>query len=189
MKVLIFLLCAGGSSLLGRSQPINEQVAFLEEMRIALLDVKQAVSSQSLDLSLLEEKLNKLEKLSTHASLEQRLSVLENHQEQLTSDLKILSQHAKELTATIGELSQQLHVFDARLHKESERFNEVSRLRNTIHSLTKSLEPANKIHLVRAGDSLEKIARLYQISVEELKKSNGLTHNKILIGQELQIPK
>ncbi len=189
MNGLFFLLCTGSISLFGRSQPINEQIAFLEEMRIALLDVKQAVSSQKLDISLLEEKLNKLEKPSIHASLEQRISTLEKHQEQFISDLKHLTQHAKELTTTIAQLSQQLHAFDAHLHKESERFNEVSRLRSTIHSLTKAIESGNKTHLVRAGDTLEKIARLYQISIEELKKSNGLTYNKILIGQELKIPK
>ena len=43
-------------------------------------------------------------------------------------------------------------------------------------------------YTVKAGDSLYSIAKKYGISVDELKKANGLTANTLTVGQELVIP-
>lgn len=42
-------------------------------------------------------------------------------------------------------------------------------------------------HKVEAGDSLWKLASQYQISVSELKHKNGLTSDKIMVGQVLKL--
>ena len=42
-------------------------------------------------------------------------------------------------------------------------------------------------HKVEAGDSLWKLASQYQVSVSELKHKNGLTSDKIMVGQVLKI--
>ena len=47
--------------------------------------------------------------------------------------------------------------------------------------------PSN-IYIVEKGDTLYSIASAYGISVEELKRLNGLTTNGIYIGQELIVP-
>ncbi len=47
---------------------------------------------------------------------------------------------------------------------------------------------SNNYYVVVKGDSLWKIANKYGISVEELKKTNGLNNNLINIGQVLLIP-
>ena len=50
---------------------------------------------------------------------------------------------------------------------------------------------SNKIpseYIVKAGDSLYKIAKEFGVSVDELKSVNNLTSNVILIGQVLKIP-
>lgn len=44
-----------------------------------------------------------------------------------------------------------------------------------------------KIHIVASGESLYTISKLYNISVEELKRINKLTSNKLQIGQALKI--
>lgn len=43
-------------------------------------------------------------------------------------------------------------------------------------------------YIVKSGDSLYSIAKKYGISVDELKKANGLTTNNLSIGQTLVIP-
>ncbi len=51
---------------------------------------------------------------------------------------------------------------------------------------TKEVIPSE--YVVKVGDSLYKIAREFNISVDELKSANNLTSNVILIGQILKIP-
>ena len=46
----------------------------------------------------------------------------------------------------------------------------------------------NGEYVVKAGDSLWKIAREFSVSVDELKKANNLNSNVIFIGQVLKIP-
>lgn len=46
----------------------------------------------------------------------------------------------------------------------------------------------NKTYIVKAGDSLWSIAKKFDVSVEELKKTNNLSSNLLSIGQKLNIP-
>ena len=45
-----------------------------------------------------------------------------------------------------------------------------------------------KVHRVRSGDTLSEIARRYGTTVSKLRSANGLTSNRLHIGQELRIP-
>lgn len=45
-----------------------------------------------------------------------------------------------------------------------------------------------KVHRVRSGDTLSEIARRYGTTVSKLCSANGLTSNRLRIGQELKIP-
>lgn len=175
------------------SEKSSEQIALFEEVRVALNDVRQALNTQKMDLALLEEKFSKLEKRpDTTSQVEARLASLERMQDRAISDLQSLSRHAKDTTGAMEELNRELASLEKKLNMESERLAEVANLRTTISSLTKAMSaPATqqaKTHRVKPGDSLEKIAREYQTSIEEIKHANGLKQNKILIGQELKIP-
>ncbi len=45
-----------------------------------------------------------------------------------------------------------------------------------------------KVHRVRSGDTLSEIARRYGTTVSKLRSANGLSSNRLRIGQELNIP-
>ena len=45
-----------------------------------------------------------------------------------------------------------------------------------------------KVYRVRSGDTLSEIARRYGTTVSKLRSANGLTSNRLRIGQELKIP-
>ena len=50
--------------------------------------------------------------------------------------------------------------------------------------------PKNSIYTVKTGDSLEKIARMYNIPIEKLREANNMKDNDVLYpGQEIVIPK
>ncbi|WP_167596152.1 glucosaminidase domain-containing protein [Leeuwenhoekiella sp. ZYFB001] len=50
-------------------------------------------------------------------------------------------------------------------------------------------EPSNavSIHTVKKGETLYSISRMYNLTVDELKKNNGLNNNTISIGQQLNV--
>ena len=54
--------------------------------------------------------------------------------------------------------------------------------------LSPEAPPAERVHLVSTGDSLSVLASRYGVSVAALKRVNGLTDNRIFIGQKLRIP-
>lgn len=51
-----------------------------------------------------------------------------------------------------------------------------------------STASSGKVHRVRSGDTLSEIARRYGTTVSKLRSANGLTSNRLRIGQELKIP-
>ncbi len=48
--------------------------------------------------------------------------------------------------------------------------------------------PSIEIYTVQAGDSLYKIARKFDTTIDELKRINGLNSNLLSVGQQLKIP-
>lgn len=55
-------------------------------------------------------------------------------------------------------------------------------------SETPNVALSGTVHTVGKGDSLWAIGKKYGVSVESLKKANGLTKDTVVIGQKLQIP-
>lgn len=53
---------------------------------------------------------------------------------------------------------------------------------------TTRLVAADRIHIVRKGDTLSELASTYGVTVRELKRRNGLASDLIKIGQRLRIP-
>jgi N-acetylmuramoyl-L-alanine amidase len=54
---------------------------------------------------------------------------------------------------------------------------------------SKSLRQANStFHLVSRGDSLSKISARYNVTINALKRANGLTRNTVYKGQKIKIP-
>lgn len=65
---------------------------------------------------------------------------------------------------------------------------EVISLNVTKNNDITDVKSTNKIHEVQKGDTLSKIASLYKISIDELKKWNGLNDDSVLkIGQKLYL--
>ena len=188
--LLLFSGCAQRMS--STSSAINHTA--LEEVRIALLDVRQAFSSQRMDIQLLEEKINKLNpsKSSNPRDLENRILTLEKQSQSILQDLQQLRAHANETSSSLVTYRNQINALDSLLKKQNNQLAEIVKLKSTLESISNAIDgsapSSEKTHTVRAGDSLEKIARRYNTSVNSLKQANRLKSNTILIGQELQIP-
>ncbi|MHB1225062.1 MAG: LysM peptidoglycan-binding domain-containing protein, partial [Gemmatimonadaceae bacterium] len=64
---------------------------------------------------------------------------------------------------------------------------EIRRRQATFDSIVALPPPPPEVHRVRPGESLYSLARLYNVTPEVLQAMNGLTTDRIRIGQELVV--
>ncbi len=163
----------------------------VDALRIELEDIKHVLHTTQVELSLLEEKGkkqgSKLIQESTNASLsalEKKISSVEKNVDKITADLRTLS-------TSLNQTLSQIQHLETHLSTHDEKFSEVSKLKTTLNSISKAITPVEalptKMYRVKAGDSLEKIARAYHTTAELLRKLNHLSSDKIVVGQNLRL--
>lgn len=135
--------------------------------------------------------------LKTHQGcFESRLNALEGGQKALISDLKQIRNHSME--------SQELFkVFKDKMISLEKNVDVLTKnleiLQSATHSLVDALKPSqgaglaleagrSSIYKVKAGDSLEKIARQNRTTIKVIKELNHLTKDTITVGQNLKLP-
>jgi LysM repeat protein len=190
----------------------------IEEMRIEIGDLKHALHTRDADVRLLEEKLKSFDQsvgslksqLGTNkngkqgdlafqlSTIEKKMAQIEKMQERMATDIKQLSLHANQTTAALSQFKEKCGQLEVDLSLQRERLGEVSKLKSTLSSLSQAInqnapsasavsESGKKIK-VKAGDSLEKIAKAHHTTARALKELNHLSSDQITIGQELKIP-
>lgn len=164
----------------------------LDEIRLELSDLKHELKSALVDLNLLDERVRKdaqkpqvpVQPSSTQiTALERRVANLEKLLEKAVNDLRSLNTSTTQALTKIQNIEKEISTHDQRL-------SEINQLKGTLTSISKAIgtaTPNEMTYRVKAGDSLEKIARNHKISVDDLKKLNQLQSDRILIGQELKI--
>jgi LysM repeat protein len=191
-KIALIFLCTpliwGCTSTLTALRGNNDHV--FEEMKTEIADLKHSLHGTEVELKLLEEKFESREMAIASpkgdiASLQRKIALLEKTIDKMNGDLKSLMSNANQTTASLSHYRDQIQEIDRKL-------GEVGKLRSTLSQLSKThaapeTSPRENTHLVKSGDTLEKIARKYQTTADALKKSNQLTSDKIVIGQELMI--
>ncbi|MBS0629546.1 MAG: LysM peptidoglycan-binding domain-containing protein [Verrucomicrobia bacterium] len=193
MKHWIYLILLAGCAPQMSTQTAATQDT-LDEIRVALLDVRQAYSSTKIDIENLEEKVADLKPntLMKVSSIEARINQLEKQLTNIQTDLHNLSTHLNQTTETLQQYRNQIAALDSQLKTHTGRLDEVSNLKTTLNSISQAINaqpaPTVQIHKVVSGESLDKIARQYSVTVDSLKRTNGLSSNTIMIGQELKIP-
>ncbi len=154
----------------------------LEDVRIALNDLRQAHHTQRMDLNLLTEDIDKLK--NKRGPSNERMADLEKAQQKIMTDLR-------NLNGTTNQIAQSLSVLERKIQEQDKRLGEVVKLKATLSSISKAIGTGGggNLYKVRSGDTLEKIARKHGTSIEAIKRANGLTSNTIISGQNLRIPK
>jgi LysM repeat protein len=189
MRLLILFFCF--------ALPLQASSPELDELRIAVDDLKYALKSTQVELNILDERVKKqssskpkedtsaLSLLTSQVnSLEKKVANLEKTLEKAANDLRSLSSTATAALTKIQGMEQDLS-------SQEKRIDEVVKLKGTLASISKAISarpaPDSKSYRVKAGDSLEKIARANHVSVEAIKKINHLSNDKIVVGQELRL--
>ena len=193
LTLLLGLSLSGcGSILSSRQNTSNRSDLSLDEVRLELADVRHELKSTQVELNLLDEQFKK-QTLSSFSkqgesgvTLDKKIANLEKLLEKAAVDLRNLSTHTNQALAKLTHLEQEVSLHEKRL-------DEVVRLKETLTSISHAIgdshpsSTSNTVYKVKAGDSLEKIARANKISVPALKNLNHLKSDKIVVGQELRV--
>lgn len=192
-KIALIFLCTpliwGCTSTLTALRGGNDHV--FEEMKTEIADLRHSLHGTEVELKLLEEKFESREMAAVSpkadvVSLQRKIALLEKTIDKMNGDLKSLMSNANQTTTSLSHYRDQIQEIDRKI-------GEVSKLRSTLSQIAKTnaapeTPTRESTYHVKPGDSLEKIARKYQTTADALKKSNQLTSDKIVIGQELTIP-
>jgi len=182
--IIICFLAAFGGILAGCA---TENIATKDELyRINTNTSEEIISIQDNIAHLRDEsgtiKHEMLKHQETLSGVEQRL---DNQGSDLGRRVSSLERQSKENQESIDE---KLDIILEEINKE----NKI--LRDRIYSLEKSLGKNEEYetgyyHMVKKGETLSKIASKYNISLQNIMKSNEISDsNKIKVGQKLFIP-
>ncbi|MCY3974301.1 MAG: LysM peptidoglycan-binding domain-containing protein [Simkaniaceae bacterium] len=112
--------------------------------------------------------------------LETTVKRLAEKQEKMVSDLRRLGAHANDTTTALSQYKEKIAYFEKMIGAQKEQIKHLL-------ALTERKQTANS-YTVRAGDSLEKIAKDKGTTVEAIKEKNGLSDDLIVVGQAIALP-
>ncbi len=215
MKKIVILLVLGSfwscSPLASTADEKQHQEELtLHEIQTNLDDLRHDLNRFQTELSISDDKMRYQEKCLSSLK-EQELKELKNlyHQlldrldkethalravesEQYTTNhtLNALAEHAKDTNSALVQYKKRCKELEKQIAKQQSAFQEVAKIRSYLEEM---IEESRKndphtVYRVKAGDSLEKIARTFHVSVESIKEVNGLSKDVIIVGQELKIP-
>lgn len=194
----------------------DQNAIALKEVKDHVDDLRHEVKNHEFELKTYEEKLQNLENIidslrqhsndtaqahktalqDSSSTLESKINSLETTAKGLVTDFKQFKNHANETTQTLTQHKQKILELEKILEIQNQNIDNMQvALRSLADVLQIKAGPApiqtssnGKTYKVQPGDSLEKIARKTQTNIQALKELNGLTHDRIIVGQTLKLP-
>lgn len=134
-------------------------------------------------------------------NLELKITSIESTIKGLVADLRQFKTHANDAAVALTQYKQKISELEKVVEQQNQNIDHLqAAMRSLMEALAVKESAASKanttisdaagsiIYRVKAGDSLEKIARYHQTTVSAIKELNGLTHDRIVIGQILKMP-
>ena len=177
----------------------SEQDVALQDIRAELEDVKHQLHGVSMDVNIIEDKVNNRdEEFSSFqdqmaagtqvqyrkmrgnlTDVESKLENLERFREGVQADFRQLKDNVNELTKALAKNQNALNVTE----------QNVGSIKSALETIMGVVQKGSATtYKVQSGDSLEKISRKHNTTVQVIKELNGLDGDLIVIGQELRLP-
>jgi len=190
-------------------QKINALSQTTRQIKTDIDDLRYQLNNYNVELDILEGKssgyqssLSKLyQQTQEEASNEQRMlkeqifaieknvSVLNNNLDIVLKDMRQLQGHANTTGTAITQYKGTISNLEKEIDRQDRQLNEMKdslKIMSTI--IEKKSYGKGLTYKVRSGDSLERIAKINDTTIEALKKANDLKGDLIFAGQELNIP-
>lgn len=173
------------------SYSISNQDAELAHLKQKIVNQESTLDSMHAEVSALIKAAKESQK-STGAQVDTKLKSMEKNIDKLVSDLKQFKKHANESADSFAEIQKKLAHQQEISSLQAQQIKELeSALRNIASALqtkTGVEKSASGEYRVKAGDSLEKIAKEHGTTIEAIRRENSLTKDTIYPGQKLHIP-
>ncbi|CDZ79829.1 autolysin [Candidatus Rubidus massiliensis] len=175
---------------------IDELRHELQNQEIEMKRFEEKLSNHDLTLdSMRQQLLDKTNTAKEFASdkanfLETKINQLEQQNKNFLADLKSFKTFSQESAAVLNQTKSKINELEKIIDKQNENIENIQlALKNIIEVMQgKSSSSSSKSYKVKNGDSLEKIAKFHQTTIQALKEANHLTNDKIIVGQTIQIP-
>lgn len=177
----LILWGSAGSLFSGGFESPTVRITSLEQENTSL---KRQIHALKVDHELLEERLERIQKeFESFRSVDLQDWVAKGGQQNTSTVSQDQTNRFKELELEIKNVKQRtLKQYESLIAQ----LNDISQAIGT--STTPTPSPAGETYTVRPGDTLERIARRYNITIKKLKEHNSLTSDKIIVGRKLKIP-
>lgn len=133
--------------------------------------------------------------------LDSKIVSMETTIKGLIADLRQFKTHANDASVALTQYKQKISDLEKVVEQQNQNIDHLqAALRSLMEAMTVKESAPNRassattdpvalgMYRVKAGDSLEKIARLNQTTVSAIKDLNGLSHDRIVVGQVLKMP-
>jgi LysM repeat protein len=207
-KKLLFLCCIGLPFFLSLTP--NESLPQIshkvENLETELSYLKQKIENQDNKIETLREEITALVKAtrdmqnSSCLANSSKVEKIEKNFEKFVQDLKQFKTQSNELADAISEITKKISEQKETFGLQTKEIHEVE---SALKTLAKAMEttiniskapvaeketaPTKQNHVVKAGDSLGKIAKEYGTTATAIKELNGLKSDVIFTGQELKV--
>lgn len=216
-KYLISLIFIGTSSFFCSCSPIksspqdqkHQLELTLHEVQTNLDDLRHYVQTFQAELQIIDARLKKQDDVIAQikqkdieqqklkiASIDKSIKAIETSiekgnqtQKQQQEDIRELSSHANQTTTALSQYKNRINEIEKDIVAYSKTFDDIKKsVHSAVSSIKSNKDYCGTLYKVKSGDSLERIAKNYKVSIEEIKKENSLDNDLIVIGQELKIP-
>lgn len=215
-RILLFLpaLLVAGFFLEAAPRRYDDDIwLHIKEMRDSIDDLRREINNQESEIRTFAEKSTTQEDRVDHIQkelkeshqsqkdllknnsglLEMKLGSLETANKGLIADLKQIKGHSNEMQDVLKAYREKINELEKTISTLTRNLDMMQSAMNNLMDLVKAgsgiaVDGGAKTYHVKAGDSLEKIARLHKTTIKAIKELNGLTKDQITIGQTLRLP-
>lgn len=194
----------------------DEKSVAIREMQHTLQNIRHTVGNHEAEIRVFEEKLKNLDSIidslrdqlsdaertqkeqlkGNSANLETKIATLDTASKGLVADIHQFKKYANESTTVLTEYKQKIAALEKVIEQQNQNIEHLQAAMRSLMDVLQGKDGAiaisdtvgGRTYRIKAGDSLEKIARIHQTTVQVLKELNHLTNDRIIVGKELKIP-
>ncbi len=203
----LLALLVSCSNLVVSQRSDKQQMEFsVQKLKNEIEDLKQEMKAHQIEVGILEGRIMNHEEdlgylqaqdlpgknggrfLDSSTLMEKKILEIERTLELILKRFDRLEIESREIAKSYGVYKQRFQDYEKFLQSQNESVQELTKSKRSLKEKNEELLETS-VYRVRAGDSIEKIARQFSTTPEQLKKINQLHNDIILVGQEIRVPK